>query len=72
MLSLMEPTVYEKSKCFFTYGRLAHLDPEQLPTAWKNKGKPWSSILANDFVRRVFLIAIHHLNETTHVDQLLG
>ncbi|ROV89802.1 hypothetical protein VSDG_08586 [Cytospora chrysosperma] len=50
MLSFTEPTVYEKSKCFFTYGRLAHLDPEQLPTAWKNKGKPWSSILAHDFV----------------------
>lgn len=56
MLSFTEPTVYEKSKCFFTHGRLAHLDPEQIPTAWKNKGKPWSSILSHDFVRRVLVI----------------
>ncbi|KUI63498.1 Ribonuclease P protein subunit p40 [Cytospora mali] len=56
MLSFTEPTVYERSKCFFTYGRLAHLDPEQLPTSWKNKGKPWPSILGHDFVRRVDLI----------------
>ncbi|ROW07030.1 hypothetical protein VPNG_06620 [Cytospora leucostoma] len=56
MLSFTEPTVYERSKCYFTYGRLPHLDPKQLPTAWKTKGKPWLSILAHDFVSRVDLV----------------
>lgn len=53
MLGLAQPTVYEASKCFFSYGRLSHLDPQQLPTAWDAKGKPWSSVLVDGFVRRV-------------------
>ncbi|KAJ4385422.1 hypothetical protein N0V93_009850 [Gnomoniopsis smithogilvyi] len=35
---------------------MGHLDPEQLPTAWEKKGKPWSTILAQDFVRRIDLV----------------
>lgn len=53
MLSFPSPTIYERSKCFFTYGRMSHLDPKQLPTAWDKKGKLWSTILAQDFIRRV-------------------
>lgn len=53
MLDFKEPSVYERSKCFFTYGRLPHIDPQQLPKDWEKKGKPWTSILSKDFVRRV-------------------
>lgn len=53
MLGFAQPTVYEASKCFFSYGRLSHLDPRQLPTAWEAKGKPWSSVLVDGFVSRV-------------------
>lgn len=53
MLGFSEPTVYEASKCFFSYGRLSHLDPQQLPTAWEAKGKPWSSAVLDGFVSRV-------------------
>lgn len=53
MLDFEEPSVYERSKCFFTYGRLQHLDSQELPTQWDKKGKPWSTILNKEFVRRV-------------------
>lgn len=53
MLDFEAPTVYERSKCFFTYGRMAHIDPQQLPTEWPKKGKPWSTVLGKDFIRRV-------------------
>lgn len=53
MLGFGEPTVYERSNCFFTYGRLQHLDPEQLPIDWEKKGKPWTTILNQEFIRRV-------------------
>lgn len=58
MLAFSEPTIYEQSKCYFTYGRLGHLDADQLPTTWKSKGKPWTAILAQEFVRRVCLPCI--------------
>lgn len=53
MLGFSQPTVYEASKCYFSYGRLSHLDPQQLPTAWEARGKPWSSVLLDGFVSRV-------------------
>lgn len=53
MLGFSQPTVYEASNCFFSYGRLSHLDPQQLPTAWEAKGKPWSSVSLDGFVSRV-------------------
>lgn len=53
MLAFSEPTIYQQSKCYFTHGRLGHLDPSQLPTTWKSKGKPWTALLAQEFVRRV-------------------
>lgn len=53
MLTLSEATIYEQSKCYFTYCRLGHLDPDQLPTTWTSKGKPWTAVLAQEYVRRV-------------------
>lgn len=53
MLSFDSPTIYEQSKCFFSHGRIGHLEPKQLPTAWAKKGKPWSTILAQGYIRRV-------------------
>ncbi|CAN8101714.1 unnamed protein product [Discula destructiva] len=35
---------------------MGHLEPKQLPTAWAKKGKPWSTILAQDFIRRIDLV----------------
>ncbi|KAI0594519.1 ribonuclease P 40kDa subunit [Biscogniauxia sp. FL1348] len=52
MFSFSTPSVYQSSKCFVTYGTLAHTDPKQLPS----KGKPWSAFLAQDFVHKVDLI----------------
>lgn len=49
MLSFSDPTVYQTSKCFFTHGTIAHLDPKQLPS----KGKPWTTISSLDFVHKV-------------------
>lgn len=53
MLGFAQPAVYETSKCFFSHGRLTHLDPMQLPTAWEARGKPWSSMLVDGFISRV-------------------
>lgn len=53
MLDFEDPSIYERSKCFFTYGRLQHIDPQQLPKDWEKKGKPWTAVLAHDFIRRV-------------------
>ncbi|KAF3766753.1 hypothetical protein M406DRAFT_39069 [Cryphonectria parasitica EP155] len=71
MLSFGEPTVYERSKCFFTYGRMPYLDPNQPPTKWMSKGKPWSTLVTHDFIRRVDLILPQ---ETWHLlrETLLG
>ncbi|KAK7995238.1 hypothetical protein PG990_014011 [Apiospora arundinis] len=52
MLSLPEPTVYQSSKCFTTYGTMSYPDPKQLPS----KGKPWSVLLAQDFIHKVDVI----------------
>ncbi|CAJ2512680.1 Uu.00g007990.m01.CDS01 [Anthostomella pinea] len=52
MFAFPSPSVYQTSKCFVTYGTMGHPDPKQLP----NKGKPWSSILAQDFVHKVDLV----------------
>ncbi|KAK2614892.1 hypothetical protein N8I77_001683 [Diaporthe amygdali] len=56
MLGFAQPSVYEKSKCFFSYGRLPHIDPHQLPTAWEDRGKPWSSVLLDGLVSKVDLV----------------
>ncbi|KAI1485578.1 ribonuclease P 40kDa subunit [Biscogniauxia mediterranea] len=52
MFSFSTPSVYQSSKCFVTYGTLAHTDAKQLPS----KVKPWSTFLAQDFVHKVDLI----------------
>ncbi|KAI1874696.1 hypothetical protein JX265_004904 [Neoarthrinium moseri] len=52
MISFPTPSVYQASKCYFTHGTLAHPDPKQLPS----KGKPWSTLLGQDFVHKVDLI----------------
>ncbi|KAI2617686.1 ribonuclease P 40kDa subunit [Hypomontagnella submonticulosa] len=52
MFSFATPSVYQSSKCFVTYGVMGHPNPEQIPT----KGKPWSALLAQDFVHKVDLI----------------
>ncbi|KAI0882978.1 ribonuclease P 40kDa subunit [Annulohypoxylon maeteangense] len=46
MFSFATPSVYQSSKCFVTYGVTSHLQPGQLP----GKGKPWSALLAQDFI----------------------
>ncbi|RYP61511.1 hypothetical protein DL769_007667 [Monosporascus sp. CRB-8-3] len=46
MLSFPKPSIYQSPKCFVTYGTMGHPDPKQLPV----KGKPWSALLARDFV----------------------
>ncbi|KAG6353792.1 hypothetical protein INS49_005273 [Diaporthe citri] len=55
MQGFSQPTVYEASKCCFSYGRLSHLDPQQLPTTWEARGKPWSSVLLDGLVSKVDL-----------------
>ncbi|KXJ91649.1 ribonuclease P 40kDa subunit [Microdochium bolleyi] len=52
MLSFAVPSIYQSPKCFVTYGTMSHPDPKQLPS----KGKPWSAVLAQDFVHKVDLI----------------
>lgn len=53
MFSFSTPSsVYQSSKCFVTYGTMSHPDPKQLPA----KGKPWSTLLGQDFVHKVDLI----------------
>ncbi|KAJ1334225.1 ribonuclease P subunit [Microdochium nivale] len=52
MLSFAAPSIYQSPKCFVTYGTMGHPDPKQLPT----KGKPWSAVLAQDFIHKVDLI----------------
>lgn len=67
MLGFAQPTVYEASKCFFSYGRLSHLDPQQLPTAWEAKGKPWSSVLVDGYVSRVRVsLLVQSTHDNTH------
>ncbi|KAI1504504.1 ribonuclease P 40kDa subunit [Biscogniauxia marginata] len=52
MFALSMPSVYQLSKCFVTYGTLAHTDSKQLP----GRAKPWSTFLAQDFVHKVDLV----------------
>ncbi|KAI0160864.1 ribonuclease P 40kDa subunit [Hypoxylon sp. FL1284] len=52
MFSFPKPSVYQSSKCSVTYGVMSHPDPRKVPS----KGKPWSTLLAQDFVHRVDLI----------------
>lgn len=49
MLSFPTPSVYQPSKCFVTHGTMAHPDPKQPPA----KGKPWSTLLDQDFIHKV-------------------
>ncbi|KAK3400197.1 ribonuclease P 40kDa subunit-domain-containing protein [Sordaria brevicollis] len=52
MLSFPTSSVYQSSKCFVTYGVMAHLDPNQPPS----KSKPWSTFDGQDFINRVEVI----------------
>ncbi|KAF7538047.1 hypothetical protein G7054_g3237 [Neopestalotiopsis clavispora] len=52
MMSFPTPSVYQSSKCSCIHGVLNHPEPKQLPS----KGKPWASLLAQDFVHKVDLI----------------
>ncbi|KAL2129544.1 hypothetical protein VTI74DRAFT_7628 [Chaetomium olivicolor] len=52
MLSFNPPPVYQASKCYVTYGVMAHLDPKQPPT----KSKPWATLTSQDFVHRADLV----------------
>ncbi|KAK4183115.1 ribonuclease P 40kDa subunit-domain-containing protein [Podospora australis] len=52
MFSLQKPASYQTSKCYVTHGILGHLDPKQPPL----KGKPWSTLLGQDFIYRADLI----------------
>ncbi|RYO93524.1 hypothetical protein DL764_007973 [Monosporascus ibericus] len=52
MLSFPKLSIYQSPKCSVTYGTMGHPDPKQLPV----KGKPWSALLAQDFVHEVDLI----------------
>ncbi|OTB01667.1 hypothetical protein M426DRAFT_75063 [Hypoxylon sp. CI-4A] len=52
MFSFSEPSVYQSSKCFVTYGVMGHPEPGQL----SSKGKPWSTLLSQDFTHKVDLI----------------
>lgn len=55
MLSFTTPTVYEASKCFFTYGTMSYPDAKQPPS----KGKPWNALLNQNFVHKVSDIHLH-------------
>ncbi|KAK0620008.1 ribonuclease P 40kDa subunit-domain-containing protein [Immersiella caudata] len=52
MLSFQAPSVYQASKCYFTYGKMGHTDPRQPPS----KSKPWTTVIGQDFVHRVDVI----------------
>ncbi|KAI4864179.1 ribonuclease P 40kDa subunit [Hypoxylon rubiginosum] len=67
MFSFPTPSVYQSSKCFVTYGVMGHPNPEQVPS----KGKPWSAILAQDFVHRVDLILPEELLHLVK-DKIIG
>jgi len=49
MLPFPSSTVYQTSKCYFTYGTMGHVDRNQLPSS----KKPWSTIQSLDFIHRV-------------------
>lgn len=72
MLGFSQPTVYETSKCFFSYGRLSHLDPQQLPTAWEVRGKPWSSVLLDGLVSKVGVSPLSQCTFNFNTDQRAG
>ncbi|KAI0396390.1 ribonuclease P 40kDa subunit [Xylariaceae sp. FL0594] len=52
MLSFPNPSVYQTSKCFVTYGSMSHPNTSQLPT----QAKPWSALLSQDYIHKVDLI----------------
>ncbi|KAL2756468.1 hypothetical protein ACRALDRAFT_1081689 [Sodiomyces alcalophilus JCM 7366] len=52
MFSLPQPSVYQTSKCFITYGSMAHVEQGKLPT----KGKPWHPILQQGFNHKIDLV----------------
>ena len=49
MLAFPTPSVFQASKCYFTYGTMGHLDPQQLPTT----KKLWTTISSLDFIHKV-------------------
>jgi len=61
MLSFQNPSLYQSSKCFVTYGIMGHVDPKQPPS----KGKPWATLASQDFVHRVRQILLHSRLFTT-------
>ncbi|KAI0110280.1 ribonuclease P 40kDa subunit [Daldinia grandis] len=67
MFSFSAPSVYQSSKCFVTYGVMGHPDPQNLPS----KGKPWSTLLSQDFVHKVDLILPAELMQLVE-DKLTG
>ncbi|KAI1467678.1 ribonuclease P 40kDa subunit-domain-containing protein [Daldinia caldariorum] len=67
MFSFSAPSVHQSSKCFVTYGVMGHPDPQNLPT----KGKPWSTLLSQDFVYKVDLILPAELTQLVK-DKLIG
>ncbi|KAF3067057.1 hypothetical protein GL218_08896 [Daldinia childiae] len=67
MFSFPAPSVYQSSKCFVTYGVMGHPDPQKLPS----KGKPWSTLLSQDFVHKVDLILPAELVQLVE-DKLTG
>ncbi|KAK3323679.1 ribonuclease P 40kDa subunit-domain-containing protein [Cercophora scortea] len=62
MLSFPAPSVYQASKCFATYGVMAHLDPKQPPV----KGKPWAILTSLDFIHKADLIIPQEAFEAAH------
>ncbi|KAI2472668.1 ribonuclease P 40kDa subunit [Annulohypoxylon bovei var. microspora] len=67
MFSFAAPSVYQSSKCFVTYGAMSHLEPGKLPS----KGKPWSALLAQDFIHKVDLILPEELLQVVK-DRIAG
>ena len=51
MLAFTAPSVFQASKCYFTYGTMGHLDPQQLPSS----KKPWTAVNSLDFIHKVSL-----------------
>ncbi|KAK0643336.1 ribonuclease P 40kDa subunit-domain-containing protein [Cercophora newfieldiana] len=62
MLAFQAPSVYQASKCYFTYGKMGHVDPKQPPS----KSKPWTTLLGQDFVHRLDLIVPEEAYEAVH------
>ncbi|KAH8894229.1 ribonuclease P 40kDa subunit [Thozetella sp. PMI_491] len=63
MLSFPIPAPYLASRCYVTYGTMAHLDPEQPPSTQR---KPWAAIASQHFVHKVDLIIPEDVYEIAH------